>query len=124
MTLGLRTFRSKVLALALGAALVPALLVGHVFYRGAREDMEGRSGESLALAAQFRASRVTLFLGERKSEVATLATSPALREECRRLMHLAPADDAYSRTRYRLGKYLELAARTRWVSEAWVVHPV
>jgi hypothetical protein len=124
MNLGLQSFRSKVLALALGAALVPALVVGFVCYQGEKGDIEGLSGESLSLAAQFRAKQVADFLEERKSEAATLAKSPALREECRRLMQLRPEGDDYFPALHRLSRYLELATRSRWVTEAWIVHPV
>jgi signal transduction histidine kinase/DNA-binding response OmpR family regulator len=123
MNMGPRSFRSKVLALALGAALVPALVVGFVCYQGEKGDIEGLSRESLSLGAQFRAKQVSDFLEERKSEVATLAKSPALREECRRLLQLPPDGDDYFLALYRLSKHLELVTKGRWVSEAWIVHP-
>ncbi len=124
MTLGLHTFRTKVLALALGAALVPTVVVGYFCYQGEKRDIEGLSGESLALGARFRARQVALFLEDRKSEVVTLARSPTLREECRRLLQLAAEDDAYFLALYRLSRHLELVTKSRWVSEAWIVHPV
>jgi signal transduction histidine kinase len=123
MNAGLQSFRSKVLALALGAALAPALVVGFVCYQGEKGDIEGLSGEALALAAQFRAKQVTEFLEDRKDEAATLARSHALREECRRLLQLPPESDDYFLALYRLSKHLELALRSRGVNEAWVVHP-
>src|SRR5262249_41474312 len=123
MILGLQSFRSKVLAFALGAALVPALVVGFACYQGEKRDIEALSGESLSLGAQFRAKQVADFLKERKDEVATLAKSPALREECRRLMQLPPQGDHHFLALYRLSKHLELATKSRWVSEAWIVHP-
>jgi signal transduction histidine kinase/DNA-binding response OmpR family regulator len=122
MNMGVQSFRSKVLALALGAALVPALVVGFVCYQSEKGDIEGLSAESLELGARFRAKQVTDFLEERKSEAAALAKSPPLRDECRRLLQLPPDGDEYFLALYRLSKHLELATKSRWVSEAWVVH--
>jgi signal transduction histidine kinase/DNA-binding response OmpR family regulator len=122
MNLRLQSFRSKVLALGLGAALVPALVVGFACYQGEKGDIEGLAGESLSVGARFRAKQVSDFLDERKSEVAALAKGPALREECRRLLQHPPDGDDYFRALYRLSKHLELATKSRWVSEAWIVH--
>lgn len=124
MRWSVHSFRGKVVALGLGAALVPILLLGTLSYQSQKHVIEEEFRVVLSSLAAESAEQVSRWLRDRRTEVETLAKTPNLREESRRLIQLSPEEDKYFLAQYRLRQSLDLIVMGyRWVTEASVSDP-
>ena len=127
--MNLRSFRSKVIALGVGAALVPVLILGTLSYQIQKRVIENEFRVVLSSLAEESAEQVGRWVNDRRGEAETLAKSPNLRDETERLLQLSMGADravpAQSRVRQSLVRQsLDLILLGyRWVIEASVSDP-
>jgi PAS domain S-box-containing protein len=129
MPLNLRSFRSKVIALGLGAALVPVLILGTLSYQSQKHVIEEEFRAVLASLTAESADQITRWANDRRYEAELLAKSQSLRDETARFIQLSAdhtsATAAQQRVQASLLRHsLELILLGyRWVVEASISDP-
>ena len=124
----LRSFRSKVIALGVGAAVVPILILGILSYESQKRIIKDEFRVLLSSLATESAEQIGRWVSDRRIEAETLAKSPNLKEETARLAQLGPAGNVPSAQfrvrRSLLHQSLELIVLGyRWVTEASLTDP-
>ena len=119
---GTQSFRTKVLLFGLAAALGPMILMGYLWNHSEEEKIEKDVTGILSVLADESAKQIGDRVANRKMQTQTLAKSPFLRNETRRLMQLSPEEDNYFRAQFRLYKQLEvILVGQPWIKEIQII---
>ena len=119
---GTQSFGPKSCSFGLAAALGPVILMGYLWNHSEEEKIEKDVTASSPSLQTKGAKQIGDHVANRKMQAETLAKSPFLRNETRRLMQLTPEEDEYFRAQFHLYKQLEviLVGQT-WIKEIQII---
>jgi hypothetical protein len=105
-----RNFRVSVIVVTVLVTTFASAAMGITHYKILQRRSEADLTQLLILSATESATRVELWLQDRRDEAAKIADNITLIEELRRIKHLEPADDEYFLALCRLKKELDQSA--------------